>query len=286
MSDMSPGWHPDPDGRDQLRWWDGDRWTDDTQPAPAAPPSARRDAPAASKGPARPSLDGPQFPELPADKGPRRILWGVIAIGVLMLALAGAITIITTSSGSDSPLAATDDTGDGATSTTEPEPTVPTTDEVTTTTALGGGTVYTESNGLYQITAGPDWVLASSSLSATPIWTVGAAGGADAGIVNIVTGSVPDGTTTEQFAQQTLTGISNVEGLTVTSPAIPTTLTDGTPAAIITNDYTINGGTRRQQLLIAVKGTTAVTITVSATPDTAASTFTRVDPFIRSLVIL
>ena len=105
--------------------------------------------------------------------------------------------------------------------------------------------------------------------------------------MNIVTGTVPAGTTTEQFAQQTLAGIQKVDGLTVTSPTpIPTTLTDGTPAAIITNDYTVSGVTRRQQLLVAVKGTTAVTITVSSAPDRAATTFTDVDPYIRSLVIL
>lgn len=23
-----PGWHPDPYGRGRLRWWDGERWTD------------------------------------------------------------------------------------------------------------------------------------------------------------------------------------------------------------------------------------------------------------------
>jgi hypothetical protein len=26
----APGWHPDPSGRSQFRWWDGLRWTDQT----------------------------------------------------------------------------------------------------------------------------------------------------------------------------------------------------------------------------------------------------------------
>jgi hypothetical protein len=32
------GWHPDPTGQHQLRWWDGGRWTEHTWSAPAATP--------------------------------------------------------------------------------------------------------------------------------------------------------------------------------------------------------------------------------------------------------
>lgn len=28
MSTVAPGWHPDPSGRWQVRWWDGSAWTD------------------------------------------------------------------------------------------------------------------------------------------------------------------------------------------------------------------------------------------------------------------
>lgn len=29
MTDQQPGWHPDPAGAHEYRWWDGARWTDD-----------------------------------------------------------------------------------------------------------------------------------------------------------------------------------------------------------------------------------------------------------------
>ena len=217
--------------------------------------------------------DGPEFPEpVFPNRTPRRILWGVVALGVIMLVLAVAVTALSNSgsksdsaSNSDADVAADDTTPDTK---ADPELKPPDSSLPTTSIASTGGGVFTESNHLYQITAGPDWHLATSGLSATPLWTIGAATNADASIVNIVAGTVPQGTTTQQFAEQTLAGIKGVAGLTLTSPApIPTTLTDGTPAAIITNDYVVSGVKRSQELLVAVNGTTAVTITVSSPPN-------------------
>lgn len=40
MNDQSPpaGWHPDPSGSDQYRYWDGQQWTEHYSPKPATPP--------------------------------------------------------------------------------------------------------------------------------------------------------------------------------------------------------------------------------------------------------
>ena len=47
----SPGWYPDPDGQQVLRWWSGMGWTPHTQPLPGLQPSAGP-APAAQPQPA------------------------------------------------------------------------------------------------------------------------------------------------------------------------------------------------------------------------------------------
>jgi uncharacterized protein YbjQ (UPF0145 family) len=43
--DVAPGWYPDPQSQGQLRYWDGNAWTEHTQPAGGAAP-----APAAAAG--------------------------------------------------------------------------------------------------------------------------------------------------------------------------------------------------------------------------------------------
>lgn len=62
MSEQPPsGWYPDPaKAPGKNRWWDGRRWTDRTQDAPAAPPSAA-----------------------PTQQPLRRAAWFVLAAGVL-----------------------------------------------------------------------------------------------------------------------------------------------------------------------------------------------------------
>jgi hypothetical protein len=40
VSAPAAGWHPDPSGPGALRWWDGQRWTEHTQPLPAPAPAA------------------------------------------------------------------------------------------------------------------------------------------------------------------------------------------------------------------------------------------------------
>lgn len=40
---VPPGWHPDPSGQQQWRWWDGTQWTDHTWSDPPPPPAPAAD---------------------------------------------------------------------------------------------------------------------------------------------------------------------------------------------------------------------------------------------------
>ena len=60
MADGSPtpGWYQDPKDAGQVRWWDGNGWTHNTQPMPGAP-AAEPVAPAASAAPEVPAASDP-----------------------------------------------------------------------------------------------------------------------------------------------------------------------------------------------------------------------------------
>lgn len=81
-----PGWHPDPEGTPQLRWWDGTQWTSATKP--------------------RALQEGPKTPPSPIDPAIRRrnnlIAAGLIGIVVLGL---GAWQILNTQGGGNGPAA-------------------------------------------------------------------------------------------------------------------------------------------------------------------------------------
>lgn len=69
MTTPGPGWHPDPEGHNQLRYWDGQQWTSATQPMPAPQTAVT-----------------PQ-PETPAQAKDRKRQ--LIAIGIIVAAVAG-----------------------------------------------------------------------------------------------------------------------------------------------------------------------------------------------------
>ncbi|ROZ52979.1 DUF2510 domain-containing protein [Rhodococcus sp. WS1] len=97
------GWHPDPEGNNQLRYWDGQQWTSATQPMPEAAPQSE-----------------PPSPETPeaAQKRKRTNLIaagiaGVVIVGFLGYALVG-------NGGDDKETAAAETTTSRAAQTTAP----------------------------------------------------------------------------------------------------------------------------------------------------------------------
>jgi uncharacterized RDD family membrane protein YckC len=69
MADQAaPGWYADPRDPGQRRYWDGSKWTEHTQPQPAAQPTAMR--PTAAPQPAQAAQPGPQAPPAAAPQAP------------------------------------------------------------------------------------------------------------------------------------------------------------------------------------------------------------------------
>lgn len=83
------GWHPDPSGQPQLRYWDGQRWTDHVSPYPTAEQSAADAGQvAASEATASQQQQPPAAalpPRAPAQKAMTRATWIVLAATLLIV---------------------------------------------------------------------------------------------------------------------------------------------------------------------------------------------------------
>ena len=73
VADQGPGWYPDPQGRADLRWFDGNQWTVHEHPRPAAAPAPVTvvthpsfHAPTPTPTPTPTPAPGPPAPRLPA----------------------------------------------------------------------------------------------------------------------------------------------------------------------------------------------------------------------------
>lgn len=102
MTTPGPGWHPDPEGNQQLRYWDGQQWTSATQPMPD------------SQTPA------PETPDQAKDRKRQLVAIGIIIAAVTSIAIFKSIDF------------SKDDTETAAAETTTTQPTQPSTTRPTT----------------------------------------------------------------------------------------------------------------------------------------------------------
>jgi hypothetical protein len=116
MNTPAPGWHPDPTGRHEYRYWDGSQWTDDvsdqgaTTHDPVAGPGAptvQSTLPGAAMGEPTTAYGTNTFPPQPQRSGPPAAL--IVGLVILALALIGGVAFLVTSSGDDDTDTATDD---------------------------------------------------------------------------------------------------------------------------------------------------------------------------------
>lgn len=97
MTNPAPGWHPDPEGNQQLRYWDGQQWTSATQPMPA------------------PQTPTPETPKQAKDRKRQLIAIGIVVAAVASIAIFKSID----SSSDDTETAAAETTTTTPTSTNQ-----------------------------------------------------------------------------------------------------------------------------------------------------------------------
>jgi hypothetical protein len=92
-----PGWYPDPDNADAIRYWDGSTWTDKRRPRPGwtspAPALGTADAGGAPRtdSPMEPGARGGYLRTLPAGAPRPKALW---VIGAILAAAAAVMALI------------------------------------------------------------------------------------------------------------------------------------------------------------------------------------------------
>ncbi len=84
------GWYPDPSGSPGLRWWDGERWSDDTHPLPEP---AASPLPSSGGEPGTQTLAPPVVapPVTEANRGRRRLI--ALVAGLLVIVLLAVIAL-------------------------------------------------------------------------------------------------------------------------------------------------------------------------------------------------
>ncbi len=198
-------------------------------------------------------------------------------IVVLSVSLLGHKSTVSSSQGLVAP---TTTGGPGPSTATTPTSAVPTT---TLTPPPPDSTPFTDPGGVYSISVNTAWEPPPTSLGGIQLWYLtGVNYGGFRSSLNIITQTLPVGTTLPDYVAQNLQSFSRTTNLHV-SGTTNIALADGTPATVVSYTGSELGDPVSGQATVTVHGTHAVVVTVVAAADAATTTFSLVNPYVATL---
>lgn len=91
----APGWYPDPSGSPLLRWWDGERWAEDTHPLPVDGSAEQPAAPAPPAGGGALATEAPATAVAPPAAPARHRGRAIALVAGFLVILLAAIAVLT-----------------------------------------------------------------------------------------------------------------------------------------------------------------------------------------------
>jgi hypothetical protein len=199
-----------------------------------------------------------------------------LVIGLGVVVTVGALVFRDADPGSSPPATTS------ATTATTASTMVPVTSSTTAASAGPAGITYNDPNKVYRMTLGPDWTEGPSGFSNSPTWLAPVPGGTAQ--VNPLLSRAAGPDSLGAFVQSTRTRMDSGP-LYRTTGTEPTTLTDGTPAAIVHYESS-TGAQLVGRALVAVKGLWGMTMLVQCPPEAADACFAALDPYLESVSFL
>ena len=144
-------------------------------------------------------------------------------------------------------------------------------------------TPFTDPGGVYSISINTAWEPPPTTVGGIQLWYLtGVNYGGFRSSLNIVTQTLPSALPLSDYVQQSEQGLSRATNFHLQGTT-NITLTDGTPATVVSYTGTELGEAVAAQATLTVHGTHAVVVTVLAAADAASSTFNLVAPYVATL---
>ena len=190
---------------------------------------------------------------------------------ILSVSLLGHTTKVPASQG----LSTTPTSGDTSTTSTAPPTSV--------APPPPDSTVFQDPAGAYSISINTAWEVPATTTNGIALWYLtGVNYGGFRANLDIVSQTLPGAEPLTAYVQANVNQMSRLSGVHV-GPTTDITLDDGTAATVIPYSTTVVGQSVQGEAIVTVHGTHAVTVTVLASGDAAATTFNLADPYVRSL---